>query len=100
MIQANDNLYQHFQRQFDGAGDKPALVLADKSSITYADLTSESARLARYLTDLGIQVGDRVSVQVAKSPSALYLYLACLRAGFVFHPLNTGYKDRRIRLFF
>jgi malonyl-CoA/methylmalonyl-CoA synthetase len=99
MIQANDNLYQHFQRQFDGAGDKPALVLADKSSITYADLTSESARLARYLTDLGIQVGDRVSVQVAKSPSALYLYLACLRAGFVFHPLNTGYKDAELDYF-
>lgn len=99
MTQTNGNLYHHFQKQFDRAGDKPALVLADKSSITYADLARESARLARYLTDLGIQIGDRVSVQVAKSPRALYLYLACLRAGFVFHPLNTGYKDAELDYF-
>ena len=84
----NNNLYAHFQHQFDHYTDKPALVLADQSSISYADLERESARLARYMTDLGIQVGDRVSVQVTKSPEALSLYLACLRAGFVFHPLN------------
>ncbi|MBT6421716.1 MAG: AMP-binding protein, partial [Porticoccaceae bacterium] len=77
MTQTNYNLYAHFQQQFERRGDKPALVLTGKPSISYADLERESARLARYLTDLGIKLGDRVSVQVAKSPEALYLYLAC-----------------------
>ena len=95
----NNNLYAHFQQQFDHYTDKPALVLADQSSISYADLERESARLARYMTDLGIQVGDRISVQVTKSPEALSLYLACLRAGFVFHPLNTGYKEAELDYF-
>ena len=95
----NSNLYAHFQQQFDRFNDKPALVLGDQSSINYAELEQESARLARYMSDLGIQVGDRVSVQVTKSPEALSLYLACLRAGFVFHPLNTGYKETELDYF-
>ena len=44
--------------------------------------------------------GDRISVQVAKTPQALCLYLACLRGGFVFHPLNTGYKAGELEYFF
>jgi len=99
MTKTNYNLYAHFQQQFERRGDKPALVLTGKPSISYADLERESARLARYLTDPGIKLGDRVSVQVAKSPEALYLYLACLRAGFVFHPLNTGYKETELDYF-
>ncbi len=99
MTRTNGNLYSHFQQQFVSCGDKPALVLADSSTISYTDLERESARFARCLADLGIQVGDRVSVQVAKSPQALYLYLACLRAGFVYHPLNTGYKETELDYF-
>ncbi|MEZ7985177.1 MAG: AMP-binding protein, partial [Pseudomonadales bacterium] len=99
MLHLNSNLYSHFQEQVVFCGDKPALVLADKTTISYADLERESARLARYLVDLGIEVGDRVSVQVTKSPQAVYLYLACLRAGFVFHPLNTGYKESELAYF-
>ena len=44
--------------------------------------------------------GDRISVQVAKTPQALCLYLACLRGGFVFHPLNTGYRAGELEYFF
>ena len=98
-ISLNKNLYAYFQQQFTRHADKSALVLVDQSTISYADLERESARLACYLSDLGIKVGDRVSVQVSKSPQALYLYLACLRAGFVFHPLNTGYKEAELDYF-
>ena len=42
------------------------------------------------------QLTDRVTVQVAKSPQALWLYLGCLRGGFVFHPLNDAYRDEEI----
>ena len=73
--------------------------LIDNKTIYYKDLEKESAKIANYLRDLGVKIGDRVSVQVQKSPEALYLYLACLRAGFVYHPLNVGYKEHELDFF-
>jgi malonyl-CoA/methylmalonyl-CoA synthetase len=58
---------------------------------TYADLQVHTARLAHALAALGVQPGDRVAAQVEKTPENLYLYLACVRAGAVFLPLNTAY---------
>ncbi len=68
-------------------------------SYTYRDIDRESARLARFLVERGIKTGDRVSVQVDKSPFALSLYLACLRGGFVFHPLNPSYQPAELEYF-
>ena len=89
----NANLFAHYKQVFDLHPSKAALVLNDGSRITYGQLDSESSRIAAYLVSLGAKPSDRVSVQVDKSPQALYLYLACLRAGLVFHPLNSGYKE-------
>lgn len=58
---------------------------------TYGDMLALSARFAGALTKLGVKPGDRVAVQVEKSPEALMLYLACVRAGAVYLPLNTAY---------
>ncbi|MGJ7039417.1 malonyl-CoA/methylmalonyl-CoA synthetase [Shinella sp. BE166] len=58
---------------------------------TYGEMISFSGRLAAALVGLGVQPGDRVAVQVEKSPEALMLYLACVRAGAVYLPLNTAY---------
>jgi len=58
---------------------------------TYGEMIMLSGRLAGALQDLGVRPGDRVAVQVEKSPEALMLYLACLRAGAVYLPLNTAY---------
>ncbi|PRD42624.1 malonyl-CoA synthase [Phyllobacterium phragmitis] len=57
----------------------------------YGDLLQWSGRLANILIAAGVKPGDRVAVQVEKSPEALMLYLACLRAGAVYLPLNTAY---------
>ncbi|MCP4002108.1 MAG: AMP-binding protein [Gammaproteobacteria bacterium] len=59
---------------------------------SYMEALDEASRIARCLTDLGLQPGDRVTVQVEKSPEAVWLYLACLQAGLIFHPLNTDYQ--------
>lgn len=67
--------------------------------MTYGDLWAKSARLANVLVTLGIVPGDRVAVQVEKSPLALVLYVACLRAGAVFLPLNTAYTPREVSYF-
>lgn len=93
------NLYHHFQQQFDLHAGKVLLTTEAGTVYRYADVANESARLARFLGDLGVKPGDRVSAQVQKSPQALCLYLACLRAGFVYHPLNTGYQAKELEYF-
>ncbi len=58
-----------------------------------------SARLAAVLLDRGVDPGDRVAVQVAKSIEALALYVACIRVGAVFLPLNTAYTETELHYF-
>lgn len=95
----NSNLYAHFQKQFEKHSSKPALITSDDQSWSYADLEHISAKIANLLLDNGLSVGDRVSVQAHKSPQVLCLYLACLRSGLVYHPLNPGYKQSELEYF-
>jgi malonyl-CoA/methylmalonyl-CoA synthetase len=67
---------------------------------SYGDLDRLSAALGHHLLALGVGKGDRVAVQVEKSPQAVFLYLACLRVGAVYLPLNTGYTLRELDYFF
>src|SRR5690606_32196725 len=59
---------------------------------TWNDIDRASGKLANLLVSLGLRQGDRVAVQVEKSPEALLLYLACLRAGCAYLPLNNAYQ--------
>jgi malonyl-CoA/methylmalonyl-CoA synthetase len=59
--------------------------------LSYGDALALSGRLANALRARGVAIGDRVAVQVDKTPEALILYLASLRAGAVYLPLNTAY---------
>ncbi|MDE0158169.1 MAG: malonyl-CoA synthase [Gammaproteobacteria bacterium] len=96
----NHNLYARFHKVFEDRLDKILLVTDAGNGYRYADIESESARLAGFLAAAGALPGDRISVQVAKTPQALCLYLACLRGGYVFHPLNTGYRADELEYFF
>jgi malonyl-CoA/methylmalonyl-CoA synthetase len=58
---------------------------------TYAGLLAETGRLANTLVSLGLRKGDRLLLQVEKCEAVLSLYLACLRTGLVFLPVNPGY---------
>jgi malonyl-CoA/methylmalonyl-CoA synthetase len=78
---------------------KPFLISGDGSAVSYGEMLALSARLAGLLVRLGVAPGDRVAVQVDKSPEALILYLACLRAGAVFLPLNTAYTLAEVEYF-
>lgn len=81
-----------FSRISAGAvADAVFIRTADGRTIRYGEAFSLSARYANVLRAKGVTAGDRVAVQVEKSPEALILYLACLRAGAVFLPLNTAY---------
>ena len=68
-------------------------------AVTYSDLATATGRLANVLVDMGVEPGDRVAVQVDKSVEALILYLACLRAGAAFLPLNPAYTDSELSYF-
>lgn len=72
----------------------------DGRTISYADMLARSAQLAHALVAAGVLPGDRVAVQVEKTPEALLLYLACLRTGAVFLPLNTAYTLPELDYFF
>jgi malonyl-CoA/methylmalonyl-CoA synthetase len=67
--------------------------------LRYSDALEQSARLAHALVALGVRPGDRVAVQVEKSAEAVLLYLASLRVGAVYLPLNTGYTAAEVEYF-
>jgi malonyl-CoA/methylmalonyl-CoA synthetase len=64
--------------------------------VTYADADRRSAQLARVLASFGVRRGDRVAVQVEKSPDAVLMYLACLRCGAALVPMNTAYSSDEV----
>ena len=80
-------------------GARPFLTKASGETYSYDAALALSARLANVLVAAGVTPGERVCVQVEKSPQAIFLYLACLRAGAVFVPLNTGYTLAELEYF-
>ncbi|MFC0341692.1 malonate--CoA ligase [Paracoccus niistensis] len=76
-----------------------AIETPDGARFTYSGLVARSGRMANALVDLGVAPGDRVAVQVEKSVEALILYLAVVRAGAVFLPLNTAYTPAEVAYF-
>ncbi len=79
--------------------DAVALDLGDGDIISYDGLRDFAARFAAVLRARGVVPGDRVVVQVEKSPAAVALYLACLQCGAIFVPLNTAYTDAEVAYF-
>ena len=78
---------------------RPLMRLADGSTRSYAEIVALSGQLANLLQSKTIQAGDRVAVQVDKSAEAIALYLATVRAGAVFLPLNTAYTRTEVEYF-
>ena len=95
----NANLYAHFQKNFPADPDSLLLQAANGRRVSYAEAQEASARIANALLQLGATRGDRVTVQVEKSAENLFLYLAALRAGLVYHPLNTAYTAAELAYF-
>ena len=80
----------------------PARIFIESNSgarLTYADMLDRSAQLANILVLRGVEPGDRVAAHVEKTPENLLLYLATLRAGAVYLPLNTAYMSAELDYF-
>ena len=98
-MQANSNLYTFFEAQFPVDKNQPFLVDHQGTVIRYGELERQTAKLADYLLQCGLSKGERIAVQVQKSPQALMVYLAALRAGLIYLPLNTGYTAAELNYF-
>lgn len=95
----NGNLFDLLRTHWSVAPDRQFLVPDNGDALTYRDVDIRSGRFATALRSLGAGVGDRVVVQIDKSTDAVAIYLACLRLGVVYVPLNTAYTDSEVAYF-
>jgi len=95
----NANLYALFSEHFPSDLSQCCIETHDRRYYTWLDVERASAKLANLLCSLDLSSGARIAVQVEKSPEALILYLATLRAGYVFLPLNIAYQHAEITYF-
>ena len=95
----NHNLFAALRAAFPANLDACAVETDNGLNYTWRDLERASAMMANLLDSLNIPKGSRVAVQVEKSVEAMMLYLATLRAGYVFLPLNTAYQSAEIEYF-
>ena len=97
----NQNLFVALRDAFPADLDSVAIETGDGEPLAYTwrDLERGTAMLANLLGSLELPAGARVAVQTEKSVEALMLYLAVLRAGLVYLPLNTAYQSAEIEYF-
>ena len=95
----NNNLFAALRAAFPQ--DLNAVAVETDQGLLYSwqDLERSTAMMANLLKSLDLPVGARVAMQVEKSVEAMVLYLATLRAGYVFLPLNTAYQSAEITYF-
>lgn len=95
----NANLYAALRAAFPADLDAIAVETDDGLFYSWRDLERASAMIANLLDALKLDKGARIAVQVEKSVETMLLYLATLRAGYVFLPLNTAYRGAEIEYF-
>ncbi len=95
----NGNLFAALQAAFPAASDDIAVETDDGLLYSWRDLDRATAMLANLLTSLELPAGARIAAQLDKSVEAMLLYLATLRAGFVYLPLNAAYQSAEIEYF-
>jgi malonyl-CoA/methylmalonyl-CoA synthetase len=93
------NLYDLLSGGFLADRAKPCFILSDGREISYGELERQAALVAGRLIADGVKPGDRVALQVEKSVEAVMIYLATLKAGAVFLPLNSAYTPSEIDYF-
>jgi malonyl-CoA/methylmalonyl-CoA synthetase len=84
-----------FDLSFKGRRDKAALEFRDRT-YTFGELDSRSNRLAGLLTNRGLRPGDRLCVYLVNCVEMIDIYLACVKLGVIFVPINILYRDREI----
>ncbi|MDG1472113.1 MAG: malonyl-CoA synthase [Ascidiaceihabitans sp.] len=94
---ANPLFDRLFARHFGSAA--PFLHLPGGGRLSYGDFLTQAARFAGVIRTVGLEPGDRLAVQIYKSPEALAVYAACAITGVIFLPLNTAYAPAEVSYF-
>ncbi|MGB4118119.1 MAG: malonyl-CoA synthase [Polaromonas sp.] len=95
----NNNLFASLRSAFPSDLNATAVETDNGLNYSWRDIERATAMLANLLASLKLPAGARIAVQVEKSVEAMLLYLATLRAGYVFLPLNTAYQSAEIEYF-
>ncbi|NBQ86406.1 MAG: malonyl-CoA synthase [Betaproteobacteria bacterium] len=99
----NHNLFAALREAFPADLNATAIETVDGPGAplrySWRDIDRATAMMANLLASLKLPEGSRIAVQVEKSVEAVMLYLATLRAGYVFLPLNTAYQSAEIEYF-
>ncbi len=77
----------------------PFIHVPDGQTLTHDAFLRMSAQIAGALSAAGLMAGDRLALQVEKSPQALAVYAACVQKGIIFLPLNTAYTAVELEYF-
>ena len=96
----NENLFARLQERFPVDRQRVLIETDAGRAYTWEDLDTATARFAGVFAHHGLAPGDRVAAQIGKSPEALFLYLACVRFGLIYLPLNTAYQRSELDYFF
>ncbi len=95
----SENFYWLLQQSLRGHEDNVCLDILGGRQWRYGEIDELSSRIAEVLRQAGVAAGDRLLVQVDKSAQAVGLYLAALRMGAVYVPINTAYTDAEVDYF-
>src|SRR5713226_4828051 len=93
---SNLNLLQLFDLSFVARRDSVALEWQG-DTYTFGDIDARSNRLARLLAGRGLKAGDRLCVYLANCVEMIDLFLACVKVGVIFVPINILYRNREIK---
>lgn len=93
------NLHDLLAAGFPADRSRPCFILSDGREISYGELERQVGMVAGRLIADGVKPGDRVALQAEKSVAAVVIYLATLKAGAVFLPLNSAYTASEVDYF-
>ena len=94
----NANLYARLSEAVRDVS-RAAVILPRRGSLSYRELFERAACMANALVGAGLKPGDRLAAQIEKSVDGIVLYLATIRAGGVFLPLNIAYTPAEMAYF-
>jgi len=96
---SNANLYELIEQRMPADRSSACLRVPGAPDLSWQQVHHGAGRIAQALAGLGLAPGSRLVAQVDKSPEALMLYLATLRSGLVYVPLNVAYQEAELRHF-
>ncbi|MGK9264224.1 malonyl-CoA synthase [Sinorhizobium meliloti] len=92
-----DDLLAGVDRRFAADRARTLFTTTAGHSVTYGDAISTSGRFAALFTQIGIKPGDRIMVQAEKSVETLLVYMAALRSGAIYVPINPASTAAEIK---